>query len=251
MGEIELLSQGEPEQLLCYDEKITECFTGDDLVSTENHEEKHTAEITTDNNLENEIDNKVDQLTLDCSEELELLSSKELEINVNNSEQVVETENQESISVITPKQPVCEEKENLSDNSLMKTPESENQLSEYDDITVVDIAVNPTPVENTMKNSIRAALDELQRLISSELLKHSKLQALKELKVRISLSEETKSFTIKNPEVLSPRSQTPTMTTETLETQVEEAVSVNNDESFEESEAFIETVVENEKDCED
>jgi len=253
---IELLSQGEPEQLLCYDEKITECFTVDDVVSTENHEENHIAARTIDNHLENEVDNEVDQLTLVCSEKLELLSSNELEIekkptNVNNLEQVVKVENQESITVIKTEQSVCEENENLSDNSLMKTLESEKKISEYDDITVVDIAVNPTPTENTMKNSIRAALDELQRLISVELLKHSKLQALKELKVRISLSEETKSFTIKNPEVLSPRSQTPTFINENLnqvsenvETKVKETNGSNNEQHFEETKTCLETIAE-------
>ena len=80
---------------------------------------------------------------------------------------------------------------------------------------------------------------------------------MKELKVRISFSEETKSFTIKNPEVLSPRSQTPSLAneslsqaTENLETQLEEAISVNSDQSFEESEACIETIVESMDDCE-
>ena len=83
------------------------------------------------------------------------------------------------------------------------------------------------------------------------------MQALKELKVRISFSEETKSFTIKNPEALSPRSQTPSLAneslsqaTENLETQVEEAISVNNDQSFVWSEACIETIVESMDDCE-
>jgi len=171
--------------------------------------------------------------------------------NVNNLEQVVKVENQESITVIKTEQSVCEENENLSDNSLMKTLESEKKISEYDDITVVDIAVNPTPTENTMKNSIRAALDELQRLISVELLKHSKLQALKELKVRISLSEETKSFTIKNPEVLSPRSQTPTSINENLnevsenvETKVKQTYVSNNEQNFEETKTSLETIAE-------